>query len=177
LLVIGGSLGARTINQTIEKMLPWFASKHYQLIWQTGKGYDPIAKAAVDALGNDHVRQRAFIERMDLAYAMADSVVSRAGAISVSELCLAAKPCIFVPSPNVAEDHQTKNAQALVQNNAALLVRDAEAQSTLQEAVAKLMGDPALRDKLSVNIRKLAHTDAATAIAKEVLELAESQIK
>lgn len=177
LLIIGGSLGARTINQSIEAALPAFVKRGYQVIWQTGKMYSDTAKAAVAQLNSNLIKQFVFIERMDLAYAMADVVVSRAGAISVSELCLAAKPCIFVPSPNVAEDHQTKNAMALVKSDAAVLVRDAEAVEKLPAAVNQLMDSDELRKKLSANIVKLAHLDAAAKIAEEVLNLAKSRNK
>lgn len=177
LLVIGGSLGARTINQSIEAALPQIAEAGFQVIWQTGKNY---AEAAEDALSGNQfpaVKQRAFIDRMDLAYAAADAVVSRAGAISVSELCLAGKPCIFVPSPNVAEDHQTKNARALTERGAALLVKDAEAREKLFGEIDRLMGDPALRAELSANILKMGKARAAEDIAAEVLKLAEERMR
>jgi len=173
LLVIGGSLGARTINQSIERALDHIEASGYQVIWQTGKNYDEQAKEALAGGKYPRVKQLAFIDRMDFAYAMADAVVSRAGAISVSELCLAAKPCIFVPSPNVAEDHQTKNAMALTEKEAAVLVKDADAREALPEAIDELMNDAALRSRLSTNILKMARADAALDIAKEVLKLAE----
>lgn len=174
-LVIGGSLGARTINQSIQAALPHIAEKGYQLIWQTGKLYNEDAARAVSSMNEAKIKQFAFIERMDLAYAMADVVVSRAGAISVSELCLAGKPTIFVPSPNVAEDHQTKNAMALVEKDAAVLVRDADARNDLSAAVDALLNDEARCKTLSENISKLAYRDAATLIAQEVLKLAEQR--
>jgi UDP-N-acetylglucosamine--N-acetylmuramyl-(pentapeptide) pyrophosphoryl-undecaprenol N-acetylglucosamine transferase len=174
LLVIGGSLGARTINESIAANLDLFVQNGYQLIWQTGKGYAEEAAALVKAAKSDGIRTYAFIDKMDFAYAMADAVVSRAGAMSVSELCLAAKPCILVPSPNVAEDHQTKNAMALVNSEAALLVKDAEAGATLRPAMDQLLSDPALRSKLAANITKLAYANAAERIAEEVLKLIEN---
>lgn len=174
LLVVGGSLGARTINQSIEAALPGLIQKGYQVLWQTGKNYDDRAQEVVVKLGSDQVKQTAFVERMDLAYALASAVVSRAGAMSVSELCLVGKPCIFVPSPNVAEDHQTKNAMALVEKDAALLVKDTSAIDELPAAIARIMDDGALRTTLSTNIRKLARVNAAERIAEEVLILAKS---
>ncbi len=177
LLVIGGSLGARTINQSIEAALAHFAEAGYQLIWQSGKAYDESAQAAVARAKHGGIKQMAFIERMDLAYAIADAVVSRAGAISVSELSLTAKPTIFVPSPNVAEDHQTKNAMALVQKEAALLVRDADAAEQLWPQIQQLMHDESLRVRLSNNIGLMAYPRAAEIIANEVLALASKYTK
>ncbi len=168
LLVIGGSLGARTINESIAANLELLEKNNIQIIWQTGKGYietaEKIFKKELGGLS-------AFISKMDLAYAAADMVVSRAGAISLSELALVQKPCILVPSPNVAEDHQTKNAMALVKNGAALLVKDSEARDKLGKAIIDLMKDLPLQNKLSTNISKLAFPDAAETIAKEVIQL------
>jgi UDP-N-acetylglucosamine--N-acetylmuramyl-(pentapeptide) pyrophosphoryl-undecaprenol N-acetylglucosamine transferase len=141
ILVIGGSLGARSINVSIKNGLTKLAEKHIQLIWQTGKGYYATAKEATKEFEQDGINCYDFISRMDLAYACADIVVSRAGASSVSELQLVAKPCILVPSPNVAEDHQTKNAMALIQKHAALLVKDSETNSKLVETAIQLTSD------------------------------------
>jgi UDP-N-acetylglucosamine--N-acetylmuramyl-(pentapeptide) pyrophosphoryl-undecaprenol N-acetylglucosamine transferase len=174
LLVIGGSLGAFTINESIQIGLSKLAESGYQLIWQTGKSFAERATESVNGLNNPGLKTYPFIDRMDFAYAMADCVVSRAGAISVSELCLAAKPTIFVPSPNVAEDHQTKNARALSDKQAAILVSDADARLKLTNEVARLMGDEALQQKLSLNISALAHSNAAEHIAREVLKLIEA---
>lgn len=171
LLVIGGSLGARTINQAIKGQLDYFKEKNYQLIWQTGKAFAPEAEAAVASLNVAGIKTYAFLDRMDLAYAIANVVVSRAGAMSVSEICLTQKPAILVPSPNVAEDHQTKNASALVKNNAAVLVTDAKAGEELNGAIDSLMGNAERRAELSANVGKMAHRDAAEKIAQEVLSL------
>jgi len=173
LLIIGGSLGARTINETIAANLDLFSKNGYQLIWQTGSGFAAQAKAVVDALNYEGVRTYAFIDKMDFAYAMADAVVSRAGAMSVSELCLTAKPCILIPSPNVAEDHQTKNAQALVDGEGALMVRDADAHTMLRQEIESIMSDSGLRAKLASNITKLAFANSAERIAAEVMKLIE----
>ncbi len=175
LLVVGGSLGARTINQSIQAGLAYFKDSGVQLIWQSGKAYADEAAEAVKALNADNVKTSPFIDRMDLAYALASVVVSRAGAMSVSELCLTGKPSILVPSPNVAEDHQTKNAQALVKENAAVLVRDSEAREKLYEAIRSLMDNEAKRNELSENVKKLAHPDASKKIATEILNLIPSK--
>lgn len=170
-LVIGGSLGARTINQSIEKLLPQLAAQNLQLVWQTGKGYFDKAKDAVAPYEGSFLRAFDFIQKMDYAYALADVVISRAGASSVSELCIVHKPCILVPSPNVAEDHQTKNAMTLVNHNAAVLVKDNEAQDKLgPELFALINNDKKLND-LEQNIARLAMHNAAGIIANEVLKL------
>ena len=171
LLVIGGSLGAKTINESIEAGLKTFVEQGYQVLWQTGKPYYEKAKMAVEALKNQHVKAFDFIYEMDLAYAAADVVVSRAGALSVSELCLVAKPCILVPFPFASEDHQTKNAMSLVAQNAALLVKDAHAKAELVQTTLKLLNDPQKQQELSTNIQKLAKPYAAQEIAEEVLKL------
>lgn len=172
LLVVGGSLGARTINQSIAKNLELFKNSDFQLIWQTGKLYAEQAAEEVNESKAEGVIPKKFIDRMDLAYAMADAVVSRAGAMSVSEICLTRMPAILVPSPNVAEDHQTKNAKALVDNQAAILVRDVEAHEILGIEIKKLLNDKDLRSKLSENAGKMAHEKAAEKIAEEVIKLA-----
>ncbi len=171
-LVIGGSLGARTINEAIGQGLQAFSEAHIQLVWQTGKGYYQTAKAQTAAHTPDHIYAFDFISRMDLAYAAADVVISRAGASSVSELCNTGKPCILVPSPNVAEDHQTKNAMALVNKQAAILVKDADASSQLVEKAIALVQDEAGRRLLSEHISRMAFHNSARVIAKEVLTLA-----
>ena len=165
LLVIGGSLGARTINESMSACLEQLLKNNIQVIWQTGKNYSqalgPVAGAWIGA----------FITKMDLAYAAADIVVSRAGAISLSELAIVKKPSILVPSPNVAEDHQTKNAMALVKKDAALLVKDIESIERLGKEIIALANDMQLQKKLCDNISKLAFPNAAVVIAKEVLKL------
>jgi UDP-N-acetylglucosamine--N-acetylmuramyl-(pentapeptide) pyrophosphoryl-undecaprenol N-acetylglucosamine transferase len=171
ILVIGGSLGARTINQSIATGLSSIAEAGYQLIWQTGKAFYPEAKAMEDSYTAQGLRAFDFIRRMDLAYAAADIVISRAGALSISELCLAAKPAILVPSPNVAEDHQTKNAMALVQQHAALFVRDADAQQQLVPTALHLAADDKEQKKLSANILQMARPNAAVDIVNELLTI------
>jgi UDP-N-acetylglucosamine--N-acetylmuramyl-(pentapeptide) pyrophosphoryl-undecaprenol N-acetylglucosamine transferase len=171
MLVIGGSLGARTINESIKAHLPQLASSGVQVIWQTGKFYFEGCKAAVDAIKPKNIWVNDFITRMDLAYAAADIVISRAGALSISELCLAGKPAILVPSPNVSEDHQTKNAMALVTAHAALLVKDTEAAEKLVPTALRLVDDEGLKQELSLNILHLGKPNAAREIAEEVLGL------
>ncbi len=169
LLIIGGSLGARTINESILAGLAQLEAAGMQIVWQTGKTFFPQAQEAVkDKAG---LKAFDFIQRMDLAYAVADFVVSRAGASSISELCLVHRPAILVPSPNVAEDHQTKNAMALVNHQAALLVKDSEAREKLIGEVIRLAGDEALRSKMEVKIASLAVQNSADLIASEVLAL------
>jgi len=177
ILVIGGSLGARTINESIATCIQSFADANIQLIWQTGKGYFETAKAATAAYNDKGIKAFDFIQKMDYAYAVADVVISRAGASSISELCLVKKPCILIPSPNVAEDHQTKNAMALVTYNAALLIKDVEAKEKLKEAVLNLMQDETQCIKLSENIGRLAFKDSATVIANEILSLINNKNK
>ncbi|MES2567222.1 MAG: undecaprenyldiphospho-muramoylpentapeptide beta-N-acetylglucosaminyltransferase [Bacteroidota bacterium] len=172
ILVIGGSLGAKTINLAIGVGLQKLIENNIQLIWQTGKGYYTTALHQTEMYPNDHVHAMEFISRMDLAYAAADIVISRAGASSVSELCNIGMPSILVPSPNVAEDHQTKNAMALVNKQAALLVRDEEAQSTLINTAITLLNNPAQQVTLTNNISSMAFHDSANVIALEVLKLA-----
>jgi UDP-N-acetylglucosamine--N-acetylmuramyl-(pentapeptide) pyrophosphoryl-undecaprenol N-acetylglucosamine transferase len=171
LLVIGGSLGARTINESIEAGLDQLAGAGIQLIWQTGKPYEQQAEAAVQKYSRQGMLSRAFIREMDMAYAAADIVVSRAGAIAMSELCLTGKPVILVPSPNVAEDHQTKNAVALSSKGAAVLVRDADARKDLTETLLRLSANSAEREALSQKIKAMAIHDSAKAIATEVFSL------
>lgn len=171
LLVIGGSLGARTINQSIEKSLPMFVENNIQVVWQTGKWYHEQALKVAEKYGDSGIKVYDFISRMDYAYAIADLVVSRAGAISVSELCIAGKACVLVPSPNVAEDHQTKNALALVNHGAAILIKDNEAVDALGKKVIELFNDNDQQEKLKLNILKLAHLDAADLIANEAINL------
>ncbi len=177
ILVIGGSLGARTINESIATCVQSFADANIQLIWQTGKGYFETAKTATASYNEKGIKAFDFIQKMDYAYAVADVVISRAGASSISELCLVKKPCILIPSPNVAEDHQTKNAMALVTYNAALLIKDIEAKEKLKEAVLNLMQDETQCIKLSENIGRLAFKDSATVIANEILSLINNKNK
>ena len=177
-LILGGSLGARTINQCLMANLDKVKSSGVQFIWQTGKIYIEEARKAVAQAGELpmlHVTD--FISDMATAYSAADLVISRAGAGSISELCLLQKPVILVPSPNVAEDHQTKNALALVNKNAALYVKDAEAKDLLLDKAIEAVNQPELLKNLSKNIAELAFTDSANVIAKEVIKLAENYQK
>lgn len=166
-LVIGGSLGARTINNSMKLMVAELEASGYQVLWQTGAYYYQELKA----LGTSSVCVRDFIYEMDKAYAAADVVISRAGALSVSELCLVAKPSILVPSPNVAEDHQTKNAMALVNKNAAVLVKDIEADTQLKPALLRLLGDENKQQELAQNIQQLAKPSATDSIVDEAIAI------
>lgn len=174
ILILGGSLGARTINQCLMSNLDKVKTSGVQFIWQTGKIYIDEARKTVAESGEFpmlHVTD--FISDMATAYCAADLVISRAGAGSISEFCLLKKPVILVPSPNVAEDHQTKNALALVNKNAALYVKDSEAKDTLLAKAIEAVNQPDLLENLSKNIAELAFTDSANIIAKEVIKLAE----
>jgi len=170
-LIIGGSLGARTVNESIDNGLKELSDKGVQLIWQTGNGYAERAKKVVLDLNNKGIKTMPFIAKMDYAYAVADVVISRAGASSISELCLAGKATIFVPSPNVAEDHQTKNAMALVNHKAAILVKDAEASEKLISTLVNLLKNETELDVLKTNIVKMAFNNSADIIANEVIKL------
>jgi UDP-N-acetylglucosamine--N-acetylmuramyl-(pentapeptide) pyrophosphoryl-undecaprenol N-acetylglucosamine transferase len=169
-LVIGGSQGARTINEAIDAGLTNLVGAGYQVVWQTGKLYIDRAKKTAEVF-EGQVFVSDFIYEMDLAYAVADVVVSRAGALSVSELCLAAKPAILVPLPTAAEDHQTMNAMSLVKNDAAILVKDITAREDLVKATISLLQDTEKQAILSKNIHELAKPEAAREIAEEVLKL------
>jgi UDP-N-acetylglucosamine--N-acetylmuramyl-(pentapeptide) pyrophosphoryl-undecaprenol N-acetylglucosamine transferase len=171
LFVMGGSLGARTINESIYAGLEKIVGAGYQVLWQTGKLFIDKAQAKIQESGFDGVKAADFIYEMDLAYAVADAVVSRAGALSVSELCLAKKPSILVPFPFAAEDHQTKNAMSLVSQDAALLVKDKDAPAKLVSTALQLMADPSLQKKLASNAASLGKPSAANDIAKEILKL------
>jgi len=172
-LAVGGSLGARTINQSLHSGLKELAYQQIQLIWQTGKLYSQQAMAAVIPFEKSGIRQYSFITRMDLAYAAADIVISRAGAIAISELCITGKPSILVPSPNVAEDHQTKNAMALVSRGAALLVTDADAPADLIQTTIDLTKNKDKQAGLGENILKMAQINSARRIAEVVIECIE----
>jgi len=175
LVVVGGSLGARTINESIEAGLQKIHKRGYQLIWQTGKLYTEQAQTAVRKIDSKKLVSLPFIDGMDYAYAMADVLISRAGAMSVSEICLVARPSILVPSPNVAEDHQTKNAKALADRNAAILIKDADARKELVESALNLLESQEQREEISRNARKMAHADASERIAEEALNLTRKQ--
>ncbi len=171
ILVIGGSLGARTINESTAAQLAQINKLGYQLLWQTGKPYYPKAAEQTATLVDTGLKSFEFIQRMDLAYAAADVVISRAGALSISELCLVGKPAILVPSPNVAEDHQTQNALALVNSQAALLVKDVDAATKLYPTAFALLIDKSQQELLSANIRRLGKPEATQTIVSELFNL------
>lgn len=171
LLVLGGSLGARTINESVLKGLQKLIDRNVQVIWQTGKFYYDDIQQQLKGRELGMVRVFDFVKQMDLAYAAADVVISRAGALSISELCLAQKPAILVPSPNVAEDHQTQNAIALTKQEAAILVRDAEAHDKLIDEALNVLSDQSRRSKLSKNIAAMGKPNAAADIVTEIEKL------
>jgi UDP-N-acetylglucosamine--N-acetylmuramyl-(pentapeptide) pyrophosphoryl-undecaprenol N-acetylglucosamine transferase len=175
ILSIGGSLGARTINESIGLNLNLINNSEIQFIWQSGGYYHKEAKQLLESYQGTNIKLLDFISRMDLAYAAADVIISRAGASSISELCIVAKPAILVPSPNVAEDHQTKNATALVSKDAALMIKDSEARQKLISEALKLMADEKKCSVLSENIAKLALRDSAKKIAEVILKLIDKQ--
>ncbi|MEO6949291.1 MAG: undecaprenyldiphospho-muramoylpentapeptide beta-N-acetylglucosaminyltransferase [Ginsengibacter sp.] len=166
-LVTGGSLGAKSINETIESNVDVFKKNQWQLIWQTGKTYS--GKAALAEEENDNMWTNAFISKMENAYAAADIVVARAGAMTIAELCVAGKAVIFVPFPFAAEDHQTQNARALVEKNAAMMISDADVQEKLMPAIHELMADEEKRKQFEENISVMSNTDADVTIAQEIL--------
>ena len=173
LLIIGGSLGARTINDAIIAGLPQLKDAGIHVVWQTGKIYYEKCKAAWEAAGSPkNIECLDFLSDMPDRYAQTDLVISRAGASSISELCLLGKPAILVPSPNVAEDHQTHNAMALVNKDAAVLVRDADAAEQLIQTALQLLQDEKRLEQLHTNVLKLAQADSAKRIAEEVIKLA-----
>ena len=167
-LILGGSLGARRINQLISKEIDWFLSQGVQIIWQCGKLYFEEYKHFND---KDGVQVLSFIDRMDLVYAAADVVISRSGASSVSELCLVGKPVVFIPSPNVAEDHQTKNAQAIVDKHGAILLKEKELDEQFEVVFEALLNDVGKQQSLSENIKTLAMPNATKQIVDEIIKL------
>lgn len=169
ILIIGGSLGARTLNHSIAAALKELNESGLQIIWQTGKAFH--SEALEKAKGLENVKVHDFIKRMDLAYCVADLVISRAGASSISELCIVGRPSILVPFPYAAEDHQTKNAQALTTHNAAIMIPDNEAQEKLVREALQLINDSDRLEKLEANVKKLAFNNADEAIANEILSL------
>ena len=172
ILLVGGSLGARTINESVLQHLDLIASSGVQFIWQTGKIYSEEIANRLKGQDLPNLKVTDFITDMGAAYKAADLVISRAGASSISEFCLIGKPVILVPSPNVAEDHQTKNALALSTKDAAIYVKDAEAPATLLKLAVDTVKDEAKLKSLSENVLKLALPDSAEIIAKEVIKLA-----
>ena len=174
LLVLGGSLGARRINELIKDELDFLNTLNVQVIWQCGKLYYHEYKLS----GHEkHIQLHAFINNMDMAYAAADIIISRAGASSVSELCIVGKPVIFIPSPNVAEDHQAKNASAVVEKNAALLIRENELKVDFQNKFSQLLASPEKQKQLGENIKQLALVNATKHIADEVEKLLKNESK
>jgi len=171
ILILGGSLGARTINESVWKHLDLIAGSKTQCLWQTGKLYYAQALGKTAALVAENLKVYEFIQVMDLAYAVADLVVSRAGAGAISELCLVAKPAILIPSPNVAEDHQTKNAEALVEKEAAILVKDQDAEQVLIRKALDLVENKNLLTDLARNIGMMAIKNSAAKIAGEIITL------
>lgn len=171
LLIIGGSLGARTINESILAGIDKLVDSGVQVIWQTGKAYFDVVNGQLGRYDKRKLRVFDFLREMDLAYAAADVVISRSGALAVSELCIAHKPCILVPSPNVAEDHQTKNAMALVEKDAAVMVSDKDARTRLVDEALKLLFDESRARKLSENIALLARPTATEDIVNEIEKL------
>jgi UDP-N-acetylglucosamine--N-acetylmuramyl-(pentapeptide) pyrophosphoryl-undecaprenol N-acetylglucosamine transferase len=167
--VTGGSLGAKGINEAIDASIDEFTKNNVQLIWQTGKPY--AEKASARAAENRNIWANSFITQMEYAYAAADIVISRAGAMSVAELCVARKPVVFVPFPFAAEDHQTANAQNLVNKQAGILIKDSEAKEKLVPAVIALARDEQQQNSLRENIGKLAVTNADEVVAKEILRI------
>lgn len=170
-LIVGGSLGARTINESVSESVGRITGSDIQVIWQTGKTYNETAKEILRGKDAVNISQSAFIANMDTAYKAADLVISRAGASSISELQILGKPSILVPSPNVAEDHQTKNAMALVKNNAAVMVKDADCKESLADKMFEIIENDGLLDTLSANIQNMALGNADEKIVDKVIEI------
>ncbi len=172
LFCFGGSLGARTLNESMFKNLQELIAADVQVIWQIGSFYYKEFEERLKGIDMKNVRHFEFLKEMDLAYAAADVVISRAGALSISEICITGKPAIFVPSPNVAEDHQTKNAMALVNEKAALLVKDKDALINLVPEALKLIYNENVKKTLTENIRRFARPFAAESIVQEIIKIA-----
>ena len=170
-LVIGGSLGARTINESILEGLNKIKNNDLNLIWQTGEAFSEKANKRINQINTKGISTFSFIKEIELAYKVADIIISRAGAIAISELCSVGKPVILVPSPNVAENHQYKNAQSLVNKNAALMVKDADSNDKLVEAIINLKNNNSIREDLSRNIKIMELKDSSKVIADYALEL------
>jgi len=174
ILILGGSGGARTINEAVINNLEKIKASNIQLIWQTGKFYHQQSLDAIKTYENDNIKVHAFINKMEMAFVAADVVISRAGAGTISELCLVEKPSILVPSPNVAEDHQTKNALALFEKDAAIMIKDIEAKDKLIDTALELTQNAEQIKKLGENIAKLAIIDSDELIADEIFKLIKS---
>ena len=169
--IVGGSQGAYSINTCIEKMLPLLKENKVQLLWQTGRNFEPRAIEACKTAGYEDVKVAGFIQRMDLAYALADIVISRAGAIAIAELAAVRKPVIFIPLPTAAEDHQMKNARRLEEKEAAFVIKDQDAAEKMPSLLLSLLDDEAIRKKLEYNIGTFAIADADEKIADEIIAL------
>jgi UDP-N-acetylglucosamine--N-acetylmuramyl-(pentapeptide) pyrophosphoryl-undecaprenol N-acetylglucosamine transferase len=173
ILILGGSLGAGSINKCLSDNIKILNNSAFQWLWQTGKYYYEDVIKLITGSSDKNIAVHAFIDRMDMAFAAADIIVSRAGACTISELCLVGKPVILVPSPNVAEDHQSKNAMALSLRDAAILIPDEKAEKTLVNEAIKLVSDIQKKKILSENMIKMAERDADIRIAREVIKLIE----
>ena len=171
LFIVGGSLGALAVNKGIAKSLYKLIDEGFQVLWQTGEYYYKDAVKAAKVYTDKGVKVTTFIEKMDYAYALADLIISRAGAIAISEIANVAKPTIFVPLPTAAEDHQSKNAMALVEKDAALMVDNKDVMEELAPTVIKLFNDKKKQEELKTNLKKLAISDAAEKITDEILKL------
>ena len=169
ILVIGDSLGAETINESIKNSLPLFLENDIQLIWQTGKSFYVEAIELTKKYSNIKVYD--FISRMDYAYAASDVVISRAGALSISEICMVGKPSILIPSPNVTDDHQSKNADRLVKSNSAIVIKDENSIRLLGNEIIKLIKDKNLRESLSKNIKYFSISNSSELIAQGIIKL------
>ncbi|MEE0889147.1 MAG: undecaprenyldiphospho-muramoylpentapeptide beta-N-acetylglucosaminyltransferase [Bacteroidales bacterium] len=167
-LVVGGSLGALTVNESIINNLDYFVKNNIQLIWQTGKWFFEKAQERASQINSENIKVYEFIYEMEQAYSLANVIISRAGAIAISELCIVGKPCILVPSPNVSEDHQTKNANALVSKSAAIMVKDIESREKLIGELDRLINNEALQQEMSENITKLGIRDADKRIVEQI---------
>jgi UDP-N-acetylglucosamine--N-acetylmuramyl-(pentapeptide) pyrophosphoryl-undecaprenol N-acetylglucosamine transferase len=175
LLVIGGSLGAKTINHSMMRHIQRIEKLNIHLYWQTGSLYFSAIKEEIDRLNLKNITCVNFIERMDMAYAAADVIISRAGAATISEICILGKPSILVPSPNVAEDHQTKNAMVLVRNDAALMITDKEAPDKLMDQAFELLNNQQVKSTLGMNCKKMALPGAAVRITDEIFALSDKK--
>jgi UDP-N-acetylglucosamine--N-acetylmuramyl-(pentapeptide) pyrophosphoryl-undecaprenol N-acetylglucosamine transferase len=174
-LILGGSLGARTINESILRQVETFEKENVQILWQTGRLYFDRIAEQLNHRALKNTKYFDFISRMDMAYGAADIIISRAGAATISELCLLGKPAILVPSPNVAEDHQTKNAMALVKQEAAMMIPDKDAEEKLVLQTLDLLQDTELQHKLGINCKKMALTGSASKIVDEIFKLTEKR--
>ena len=170
-LMVGGSIGARSVNEALAANLASLMDEDIQFVWQTGKAYNETAKREAVPYGN-RIKVFEFIREMDNAYAAADVVISRAGALAIAEICIVAKPVVFVPLPHAAEDHQTSNAMALVEHNAALMVKDNEAKTELVKKIKALLHDASMQEIMRTSLAKMAIKDADERIAKKIIEIA-----